>query len=144
VLKAVDVYDKNEYKDVIDREKDEIINRFNRMNDRKFLVKTDKLILISGFKFVGISPIDHKPVYDYVKKTNDTKKEDFEKIKCEYKIVSESYLDNNQPGSYQKYIAEYADIELDVEFNDTVNGVIIEKPTVSIIDEEDELPFPKI
>ena len=74
-----------------ENEKKDILVRYLKSRETNKLMKSEKLILLPKFKFIGYSQVDFKPLYDYTGTEKQFEK-DMEKIECKIQLVPRDIL----------------------------------------------------
>lgn len=65
------IYEEGTEEEILEKRMDEITKRyFDSKMIKSLVIKTDKLIVGSGFNFVGYCITDHKPIYECTRKLN--------------------------------------------------------------------------
>jgi len=91
----------------IELEKKNIMQRYFKSREVNRLVKSEKLIMLPKFKFLGYSATDNKPVYNFTGNTEEYNDAKNFKIGCKIDTLTKS-----EPVSV-KFLEEFVDIDLD-------------------------------
>ena len=87
-------------------EKEAILKRYFDSKKTHKLIKSDKIIALHNFKFIGHSQLDHKPVYDYLGSEAQLKT-DLNRIGCNVNVVFNEILTPD-------FLASFEEMDLDL------------------------------
>jgi hypothetical protein len=81
--------DYNQQEKQFEKQKDDLIQTWIKSKDRNKVIITDKLILLTNFKFLGYESANGKPTYDFIGTEEEFKKAR-EKIKCNITLAADN------------------------------------------------------
>jgi hypothetical protein len=81
--------DYNQQEKQLEKQKDDLIQTWIKSKDRNKVIISDKLILLTNFKFLGYESANGKPTYDFIG-TEEEFKNAREKIKCNITLASDN------------------------------------------------------
>jgi hypothetical protein len=81
--------DYNQQEKQLEKQKDDLIQTWIKSKDRNKVIISDKLILLTNFKFLGYESANGKPTYDFIGTEEEFKKAR-EKIKCNITLASDN------------------------------------------------------
>jgi hypothetical protein len=104
----------------IEIEKKNIMQRYFKSREINRLVKSDKLIILPKFKFLGYSSTDNKPVYNFTGNNDEYNYAKNFRIGCKIDTLTKS-----EPVSV-KFLEEFVEIDLDrgpmADINDSITS----------------------
>jgi hypothetical protein len=81
--------DYNQQEKQLEKQKDDLIQTWIKSKDRNKVIISDKLILLTNFKFLGYESANGKPTYDFIGTEEEFKKAR-EKIKCNITLAADN------------------------------------------------------